>query len=297
MSAIATQFTAIITAIMMYLGLWSILPANVVENVPELLDNDIRVMSINLLSVGNDDPEKSLTTRSQLVVDLINEYQPDSFGVQEGNLEWLWILKANLSDYVCVSQTRTSSISDETTAIFYLKDKYNLIDSDTFWLSETPDVIGSSSFDSVDPRICTWVTLENKETGEIYSHVNTHLDFAYSYTREAQTAVLLDGISNLIASDYPIVCTGDFNATQNSAVYQTMTSIFNDTKYLAVTSDSGQTYHGMDTYLVQDSLIYDYIFVSSNVEVQTYKIVDEKINDLNYSDHYAICADFNFIYT
>ena len=134
----------------------------VIDGIPEKSAEATRVMSFNVRCA--DDPEGSINTRSKIVTAIIERYAPDSFGVQEATGKWMGILKGKLGDkYAYVGEPRDNyGPFSEYSAVFYLKDKYNLIDEGTIWLSETPEVKNTKSFDSACYRIATWAVLENK---------------------------------------------------------------------------------------------------------------------------------------
>ena len=172
----------------------------------------------------------------------------------------------------------------------YRTDKYELVDSGTFWLSDTPDEFASKFSLSFCPRIATWAVLENKETGEAYTHINTHLDHVLESVRVKQVKVLEAKINELLGNGYPLVCTGDFNTKEGADAYKEMSTCLKDTKYLAKESDNGATYinYGLNPF---ETRPIDFIFVSDGVEVYSYKIIDEKIADMYLSDHAGLCAD------
>ena len=126
----------------------------------------VRVMSFNIrcLNVGKDTWED----RIGIVTETINKSNADSVGVQEATTEWMETLDKELTSYAWVGVGRDDGKTQgEFSSIFYLKNKYNLIDSGTFWLSETPDT-PSLGWDAGCNRVCTWAVLENKETKEQY---------------------------------------------------------------------------------------------------------------------------------
>ena len=135
----------------------------IIDSAPEKSENAIRVMSYNVRCAN--DGEQTITNRSKVGVALIEEYAPDSFGVQECTPRWKRIFAYNLGDkYASVGRSRDYfGPFTEYSSIYYLKDKYNLIDSGTFWLSETPEKAYTKSFDSTCYRIASWALLENKE--------------------------------------------------------------------------------------------------------------------------------------
>ncbi len=287
---IIKQLTALILSLLFTLG--SYVPESLtIENIPEKPEDSVRIVSFNVRC--KDDTFGSVKGRSQLICAALEQYAPDSFGVQEATAEWIEILSDKLSDYNCVSQMRDSKKSSEASAVFYLKDKYNLLESGTIWLSDTPEVFASKFTLSFCPRIATWVMLENKETGEIYIHINTHLDHVLESVRVDQINVLKVKIEELKAKGYPVVCTGDFNTKEGADAYNEMKPCLNDSKYLAVNSDDGATFINYGRNVFETKPI-DFIFVSEGVKVENYKIIDEKISDMYLSDHAALCADVIF---
>ncbi len=287
---IINQLTALFLSILFTFG--AFIPESfTIENVPEKSDETIRIMSFNVRCA--DDAFGSVKGRSQLVCAALEQYAPNSFGVQEATQEWLDILSENLDGYACVSQMRDGKKSSEASAVFYLKDKYTLIDSGTIWLSDTPDEFASKFTLSFCPRIATWVTLQDKSTGEIYTHINTHLDHVLESVRVDQIKVLKVKIEELKAKGYPVVCTGDFNTKEGADAYNEMKGCLLNSKYLAKNSDDGATYTNYGQNIFETKPI-DFVFVSEGTEVETYKIIDEKINDMYLSDHAALCADIKF---
>lgn len=284
------QLMALILSALFTAGVFN--PANLtIRNVPEKAEEATRVISFNVRY--KDDDYGSVEGRSKLICAALEQYAPDSFGVQEATQQWLDILSEKMTAYDCVAQLREEGEGAEASAVYYLKDKYTLLDSGTIWLSDTPDVFGSKYEDSGCPRIATWATLKNKTTGEAYTHINTHLDFNYETVQSKQIQVLKAKIEELKAKGYPVVCTGDFNAQEGSAAYNDMTAFMRDTKHIAKKSDCGATYkdYGLNAFATKP---IDYVFVSEGVEVDTYKIIDERIKMMYLSDHSGLCADIRF---
>lgn len=285
---IIKQILAIVFAFLMSVGYYT--PESLeIANVPEKADDAVRIVSFNVRCA--DDLYGSVKVRSQLICAALTQYAPDSFGVQEATQQWLDILQENLgSEYGCVSQMRDDAAGAEASAVYYLKEKYNLLDSGTFWLSDTPDEFGSKFFASSLPRIATWVKLQNKQSGETYIHINTHLDHVLESARVQQIGVLINKVEQFKTQGYKVVCTGDFNTDEGADAYREMDGHLLDTKYIAKVSDDGATYHnyGLNVF---DKKPIDFIFVSEGIEVDTYKIIDEKIGKIYLSDHAGLCAD------
>ncbi len=263
-----------------------------IDGIPEKSDDSVRIMSFNVRC--RDDKAGSIKNRSEIVTAIIGQYAPDSVGVQEATGRWMKILSEKLPDYACVGEHRDEDPDSEYSAVFYRKDKFKLIDSGTIWLCDTPEEKYTKYEESACTRIATWATLENKETGEVYSHINTHLDHISDTSRVLQTKVLKNKIAELKQSGYPVVCTGDFNAEPTSEVYTEMLEAAKDAKTVAENSDDGITFHNYGTVEEGSAGPIDYIFTGEEVKVETFKIIRNKAMDMYPSDHYPIVADVVF---
>lgn len=177
----------------------------------------------------------------------------------------------------------------EFNPVFYRKDKYDLVDSGTFWLSETPE-LPSLGWNGGCNRLCTWAILREKATGFTYAHVNTHLDNASEEARVNGAKLVREKI---LSFDMPVVCTGDFNVNEGSTVYNLMNDGFiGDSKYLAPDTMASGTYHDYFPIFMSKKSPIDYIFVTkATVAPQVYRVLNHRVNGRFASDHYAIYAD------
>lgn len=263
----------------------------IIDGIPEKSEEATRVMSFNVRC--KNDGIQTITNRSKVAIEVVKQYAPDSFGVQECTPRWKRIFAANLDGkYACVGAARDFyGPFTEYSSIYYLKDKYNLIDSGTFWLSETPEKRWTKSFDSACYRVASWALLEDKETGVRYTHINTHLDHVLETTREAQMKVLIECV-NKVANGSPIIITGDFNAYEDdSLVYEVACESFNDAKKVAANSDKGRTFTSYGTKEEDGTGAIDFIFADKSLQIDTYKIIRNTVQDIYPSDHYPIVAD------
>lgn len=259
-----------------------------IKEVPEKAPESLRIISYNVRCAS--DTFGSVNVRSRLVIAQIEAYLPDSFGVQEATGKWIRILSKRLSDkYACVSQHRDEDPDSEASAVFYLKNKFELVDSGTIWLSDTPDIPYTKHEDSGCTRIATWATLRIKGTDKIYTHINTHLDHVSDEARVMQVKVLNKKIKELMKDGTPIFCTGDFNAEEKSIVYDEMLTTLRDSKYLAAESEDTHTYHDYENSDVLS--VIDFIFVPESTKVARYKVIDELVSGMFASDHYGISVD------
>lgn len=223
------------------------------------------------------------STRTNKVLSMIKSYVPDTLGVQEATPEWMNFLKSNLSStYGFVGVGRDSGGVGEYSAILYNKHIFNLVDSGTKWLSDTPDTVSKFS-DSMCNRILTYALLERKTDGKEILFVNTHLDHSTDAVRLKQITVLNEFIKNY--GDYPTVLTGDFNTLPSSSVYNaTVSAGFADSSTKADVTYKSSTY----TNFGSDSRILDYVFITSDIDAKVYKVCTEKVGGSFASDHNPI---------
>ena len=185
--------------------------------------NKFKVMSYNVRccdDILRYEVDGSIKTRVNYVIKNILYYMPDSIGFQEVvmcfNLKkdtWEYLLKEGLKEhYIGVGKGRDNKKKTESNPIFFNKNKFELLDQGTKWLSPEPDKPFTEFGPPTDgcKRILTYVILKNIKTNNIYMHINTHLDYKYLENRIRQIKVVIDFISKY-KNTYPIILTGDFN--------------------------------------------------------------------------------------
>ena len=289
LSPLISLITAISAAFAPAISL-PLVPVNPNPIPDETISQSVTVMTFNIKSGGED--ELSPESRKPLVRETVMKYTVDSFGVQEADKAWVDLLTDAMPEYAHVGKFRDDGIENgESSTVFYLKDKYDLVDSGDFWLSETPDIPSKGWDAPTHNRICTYVILKDKETGFTYAHFNTHLDNAGEQARAESVALIASEIAQL-APDIPVVLTGDFNFNETSYNYANMLSCgMKDTKYLAETADFGPTYHGYRAVNL-DILPIDFVFVNAYVKSVAYSKIDRsKVNGIYPSDHYPVIVN------
>lgn len=254
--------------------------------IDEKADGAVRIMSYNIR--GADVNGTNASRRRLIALEEILRVSPDSLGVQEAKPMWMFWLRL-LPGYGIVGKGRDGFGRGEHCPVLYNRRKYKLVDSDTFWLSETPDEV-SFGWDADCRRVCTWAVLENRQDGTRYVHVNTHFDHVGEVAVEQSAKMIVSLIAERF-SDLPIVFTADLNAKPNSASYRIMTQALTDTRLASPDSKSlPYTYHDGKPEKETDWLI-DYILCSADVTPLTYRTVTEGVNGRVVSDHFPIYAD------
>lgn len=250
---------------------------------------DIKVMTYNVKI--SDDGLRAVEKRIPLIVKTLSKNAPDSFGLQEADKGWVEGIAAEMTNYAHVEKYRDDGIEKgESSAIFYLKDKYDLVESGHFWLSKTPDV-PSNDWNTVLCRICTYVILKDKTTGFTYAHFNTHFDNISDEARTESVALISNKIAE-IAPDIPVVLTGDFNFSEGSSNYNNLLACgLKDTKYLAAKYDDHATYHDHNIVVPYTKPI-DYVMVNGYVSsVKSSKIQSGMVEHIFASDHFPIIVE------
>jgi len=219
------------------------------NNMPNEI-NKFSIMSYNVRNRSDtlrNNVDGSAQTRSKYVINNILLYKPDSVGFQEVIMRknknfdcWYKFLTEGLKDfYIGVGQGRDDKSPTEGTPIFFNKYKFDLIEQGTKWLSPTPDIPFTKFEEQGDGyrRTLTYVILKNKMTGNIYMHVNTHLDFKVKENRIRQIKVVQDFISKY-KDKFPVLLTGDFNSGRNKgdAVLYLIDNGYSDSAYEAPNS-------------------------------------------------------------
>ena len=239
--------------------------------------NMISVMSYNI-QVGNSDNNPSTVSA------MIRNYMPDLLGVQEADGEWMSVLNNRLSKngYAYVGIGRDSDGKGERSAIFYRADKFELIESQTLWLSATPDVV-SRVEGALCNRIVTMATFKRLSDGKVFTHANTHLDHSNSDVRSQQVTYLDRYIKEF--TDGEFIVTGDFNFQPDNRVYAQMMSLgYENCAQLADYARGRE-----DNTFTGGSMI-DFCFRYGNTEFDPYfyAVCDELISGKTPSDHHAI---------
>ena len=182
----------------------------------------IKVMSFNIRYGAANDGENSWKHRDYLVLETIQNFGPDLIGYQEALKFQVDFLKQNLKGYGFHGIGRDKGTEEgEYVPVMWRTDRFELVDSGHFWLSETPEVPGSVSWDSSLTRMLSWVVLRDKQAvgwRKELVFANTHFDHRGRQAR-LESAKLIRQRAEQIMDEMPIILTGDFNTTEELAPY------------------------------------------------------------------------------
>lgn len=181
------------------------------------MNNPLRVGTFNVRWPNPGDGEHIWENRRARLFSLLHEWQPDVLGLQEPLASPLHDLRQALPDYDSVAVGRDDGAeAGEFCPIFFRRERFERVGDGTFWFSETPDVPGSQAWGSSHPRICTWVELRERGSGETFRVYNLHWDHQSQAARENSALLLRDFLRTV---NGPLIVLGDFNAyADNPAV-------------------------------------------------------------------------------
>jgi endonuclease/exonuclease/phosphatase family metal-dependent hydrolase len=249
----------------------------------------ICVMSYNL-RYASQNPPNSWPQRRPLLAECVRTISPDLMGTQEGLYSQLKELASDLPEYAWIGLGREGGSKSEFMAIFYKRVRFEPMAFDHFWLSDTPSVVGSSTWGNSNKRMVTWVRFRDRDTSQEFYHFNTHLDHEIQLAREHGADLIRQRVSDLKTS-LPVLLTGDFNAGADNKAHAILTSedFFRDTWNLAKErrGEGLGTFNGFKE-IPRNNTRIDWILARGNAEVDATEIVTFSRNGQFPSDHFPI---------
>ena len=253
----------------------------------------MKIMSFNLLYGGHENEPTALENRKPRILETIRTEAPDLIGCQEAiGSTRRWLEKALFPDYGLVGCGRSEGCHGEGVPVLYRKDRFILLSLETFWLSETPDVIGSRLTDSDQspcPRLAHLLRLCYQKTGKTVRFVNTHLDCGGERSRAWELEFLRKRIGT-VSDEELCVITGDFNLRPQEDAIRDFLSKTRQMGIRDATETLSGTFHGFGQ--CDPPVKIDYIFTNGNV-LSAKTVSDPHPSGVWYSDHYAVCAELS----
>ncbi|HNV22732.1 MAG TPA: endonuclease/exonuclease/phosphatase family protein [Candidatus Hydrogenedentes bacterium] len=252
----------------------------------------LNVMSFNIRFGTANDGENSWENRRDLVVKMLQERAPDIVGTQECLDFQADYIVAKLPEYRWFGVGREADASGERMAVLYKWQQFSPIEITSFWLSETPEVPGSRSWDSACPRMVTAVRFYHHGTRQFFTFCNTHFDHRSEPARQGAAQVLLNYVNSLDPA-MPVVMTGDFNSyAGQSAAWSTLVQGDIRDAWLAAAKTAGPTttYNGFEPLKEDADRRIDWVLVRGPIAVEHCETVVYEEGGHYASDHFAIAA-------
>ncbi|MBM4003211.1 MAG: endonuclease/exonuclease/phosphatase family protein [Planctomycetes bacterium] len=257
-------------------------------------------MSFNIRYGTADDGENHWKHRKEFLVETIRNFNPDLLGTQETLAAQRDELAAALPAFELLAAGRDDGADrGEMMALYYARDRFEKLDGGHFWLSESPEIAGSKSWDSSLPRMVTWVQLRDRRQplARPILFLNTHFDHRGTTARlESARRIRARAARELDRSR--IILTGDFNTGENSEPYR---RLFDDVDGLrSPVVDTFRTAHperkaGEGTFSnfkadQIDGPRIDWIGASRDFRVQSASIDRTERSGRTPSDHFPVTA-------
>ena len=255
---------------------------------------DLKVISYNVRYNNPNDGVNIWDNRKSTVTEFISNEAADFVGMQEVLNSQLTDLMGSLKEYDYVGVGRDDGKNKgEYSPILFNKNKYKVLKSNTFWLSETPNKI-SVGWDASMERICTYGLFENRDSNKKIWVFNTHFDHIGVLARKKSVELIIDKINELNELNFSVILTGDFNlGDQNKSITKLQNEFIDSKKDISKSNEFYGTYNGFNN--IKSEKRIDYIFFR-NLTLINSKHVYLKTKANNWgSDHHPVVASLKHI--
>lgn len=244
----------------------------------------MKLVTFNIRYDCGQDRENNFCHRKPLILEKIRQEAPDILCFQEVLPHMAMWLKENLKEFYVVGCPREAQLDGEQVCIAFRSSKWNLLQMDTYWLSPTPWVPGSRyDLQSICPRVCTEVLLQELASGKVVRIINTQLDHEGAPARLLAVQQILQKLnSERLFPQAPVILAGDLNAGPDSEEIQLLRTIMRNES-----ADIGHTFHQFGQ---GENLQIDYIFTKGDVICRHVEKWTDCKNGIYLSDHYPVCA-------
>jgi endonuclease/exonuclease/phosphatase family metal-dependent hydrolase len=253
------------------------------------------VMTYNIRYDNPGDGENRWDNRKEDLLDQVRTQDPDILGIQEGLIHQVKFLESGLADYKRIGVGREDGAEKgEFAAVYIRKERFEVAEEGTFWLSETPEEV-SVGWDAALERVCTWGLLKDKRSGNQAWVFNVHFDHRGEEARLESARLILKKIKEKRkGSKIPVVVMGDLNADPDSPVLQTLLAQLEDT-YAEASRKSGPTgtWNGFNPQEKPGGRI-DYVLVSPDLSPSEYLVPAPIIDGRYLSDHFPVKAKLDW---
>jgi endonuclease/exonuclease/phosphatase family metal-dependent hydrolase len=255
---------------------------------------ELNVMTFNIRYNTKNDSLNAWPYRKDNAASQIKFHNVHILGVQEALHEQMMDLSQSLSQYKYVGVGRDDGkAKGEYSAIFYDTIRLKLLGSSTFWLSLTPEVAGSKSWDAAITRIVTWAKFTDVRSKKTFFVFNTHFDHMGKEARRESARLLKQKVKD-IAGNNPVVITGDFNSKPSDDPIKIMTDPddkdkFIDTKTVSLTPHYGPhgTFNAFTSKEIDNEPI-DFIFLKRKWKVLQHATLSQTWGGRFSSDHFPV---------
>lgn len=264
-----------------------------------------RVLSANIRVALEEDEAKGVgwSSRKSICLNIIKNRKPDVICLQE-------VLKVQAEDFrnffpqfqlvgfdgpeMDAHSTGYHGIAKNP--ILFSKDRYELMAAGTYWLSETPLVAGSKSWETARARHANWVRLKDRKTGREFRVVNLHLDHVSQSAKMEQAKMVVEESAQYLP-DFPQILSGDFNTRYTSEVFtsaraggwkEAFESLYGEKEF----GYTGHEFQGMNYGKGESKGRIDFIWYRGKIRPLAAEVVKDAVNGVYPSDHFFVQSDF-----
>lgn len=254
-------------------------------------NRDIALMTFNVRFDNPGDGENRWVNRKAQVAETMRFFDVQVCGMQEALISQIKDVQELLPGFAWVGAGRDDGKqAGEFSPVFYDSTRLTLLESNTFWLSDTPDK-PSKGWDAALPRVATWAKLEDRLTGKVFFVFNSHFDHMGQKAREESARLLIRKVKELCSGATAIIM-GDFNAKPEETPVQLFLQAWTDCKPASITPHFGPdaTFNGFGPSEIEGMRI-DYIFRNTPaVQVLKHATISQTWGGRFASDHHAVYA-------
>ena len=252
---------------------------------------ELTTVAFNVRYNSSEDGVNVWENRKEWLAHSMRFFKADIIGAQEVTYKQLMDMAQLLPSYSYIGTGRDGGNNGELSPIFYNKARLEVLKSETFWLSTTPNQVGSKGWDAALPRVVTWALFKDKVSGQTFYHFNTHFDHRGVNAR-IESAKLLSKKINAIANSKPVFVTGDLNSSPESETIKTLLDSELKDPYLTLDKDAvygpEYTFNGWNADGKNSKNRIDYVMYKGALEPLSLQILDGQRGDLYISDHFPL---------
>ncbi len=259
---------------------------------------EMRLMTFNVRLATPSDGANAWEHRKEFLCEVVADFDPHILGVQEALQAQLDFLTIELPHRASIGEARGGGGEGEYSAIIYETRRLQALDSDTFWLSDTPGV-PSMSWGNNYLRVCTWARFRDRDSGACFYVFNTHLDHESENARLRGVELILRRIRER-EHDEPFLLMGDINAGEASEPVRLIVARDHGrgARALPALIDTFRARHPDETRVgtyhaftgEDDGRKIDYIFAPEDTEVLSARILHQQRDGRFPSDHFPVTA-------
>lgn len=256
---------------------------------------NLKIMTYNIRLDVASDGENAWPNRKDFFASQIQFYSPDIFGVQEAMPNQVAEIASALPEYNKFGIGREMEEKGEACTIYYKRDRFQLQEFGTFWLSETPKIV-SRGWDAACNRVCTYGLFKDKNSKTTFWVFNVHLDHMGNEARVKGVQLILAKMKEINSRKYPVFLIGDFNSEPDTPQIAEIKKEMDDTREVSKEKPFGPsgTFNGFK-HDQPVTLLIDYIFVSKNsgLKIKKHAVLSDS-KDLKYpSDHLPVLIEID----